>query len=398
MLQNAMSATFPSPTAAISRHAERAPAGYVPEIDAVRALAIGAVMLVHAGFLPFGWAGVWLFFVVSGFAVTTSLIRSEIGSKFQRLRHFYVRRFLRIGPLYLFFIGLNTLFLLNVSRFAPLRAIPFLLTFTYNFRYGFDETEYGPGAWSPFGTMWSLSVEEQFYLLFPLVFLFVSRRRLVGLLCGLILSDLIMRWGLATWAEVLNWSDFRANRLVYAFGPAHFDAFAAGALVALFRTKIERAPVTVNRFVTAAVLGASAYIGTIVTMQAMRFGFNRAFHNVIAGELVGNLKEVFVYPVMWGVSAALLMLILVRQKRIIWLCHIPGLQALGRVSYGVYIFHIPVFMVVRDMVLGAGADSLPLPLYRGVVLVVAAPLSFGLAWLSFQYMEQPILRLRSRFD
>jgi len=165
MVLAAMSATFQSSTAATNRHAERLHAAYVPEIDAVRALAIAAVILVHAGFMPFGWAGVWLFFVVSGFAVTTSLIRSEIGSKFQQLRHFYVRRCLRIVPLYFMFIGINSLYLLHVWRPEPLRALPYLLTFTYDFRYAVGHTEYGPGAWSPFGTMWSLSVEEQFYWL-----------------------------------------------------------------------------------------------------------------------------------------------------------------------------------------------------------------------------------------
>ena len=82
--------------------------GYISEVDAVRGLAVTGVIAIHCGILPFGWMGVWLFYVVSGFAVASSLFESSRRNgtnNSSTIRNFYVRRALRIWPLYFLFIG-----------------------------------------------------------------------------------------------------------------------------------------------------------------------------------------------------------------------------------------------------------------------------------------------------
>jgi len=355
------------------------------------------VILMHAGLMVFGWAGVWIFFVVSGFAVTLSLLRAEPGPRLRRIRHFYMRRILRIMPLYGVFLALNVLFLLASGRTAPLSNLPFLLSFTYDFRYGLIDFGDSPTSWSPFGTMWSLSVEEQFYLLFPWLFLFLSRRTLVGVLVGLVGACLVVRWGLVADLVTAGWQGPHINAVVYSFAPGHFDAFAAGALIALFRDDIAQRPALARNCMIAALSLAGLYMGIFVTLQAMRSTFFHAFHNVVAGVLVGDFKEVFVYPVMWGLAAALLMLILSGERWVLMLCRAPWVQTIGRMSFGLYIVHIPVFMLVRVLVTHTSLDALPHPVDRVLILVIVLPISCGLAAASWHFLEQPVLRIRSRF-
>ncbi len=96
------------------------------------------VIAIHCGLLPFGWMGVWLFFVVSGFAVTTSLFTVRHGARgvWDRIGNFYVRRALRIWPIYFAFLGANIIVLLALGKFGALQDVPWLLTFTENLENG----------------------------------------------------------------------------------------------------------------------------------------------------------------------------------------------------------------------------------------------------------------------
>ena len=158
--------------------------GYVAEVDGLRWLAVSLVMAYHAGLAPFGWSGVWVFFVISGFAVTMSLSASAgrpvtAGTV---LRHFYIRRCLRIWPLYYGFLAVNVVVLMVVGWRGPLALVPWLATFSYNIALALARL--APRFnWAPFGPLWTLAVEEQFYLLYPLLFLALSRRGLAESCC-----------------------------------------------------------------------------------------------------------------------------------------------------------------------------------------------------------------------
>jgi peptidoglycan/LPS O-acetylase OafA/YrhL len=266
-----------------------------------------------------------------------------------------------------------------------------LLTFTFNLKLIF--TEHGSAAnWPPFGAMWSLAVEEQFYLFFPWLFVGLPRRRLVLALLGIIAAAPLIRWGWGQFAASFGWPTPRVALAVYAFGPAHFDAFAAGALIALYRQRIEQAAIEVRRLAVGVILAGGLYSGSYVILQAVRSGrLGSAFHNVVSGVLLGDLREVFVYPVMWSFAAVLLMLILSGERSALALCRLPGLQAVGRVSFGIYMVNLPLFLLAR-----ACLPALPDRLYHPLALCCVVPASFALAWLSWRFYERRFLPARSR--
>jgi hypothetical protein len=113
----------------------KAPWGYVSEVDVLRALAMTAVFAKHCNLMPFGWAGVWLFFVISGFAITSSLLGSaRFGeSKALLLRNFYILRCLRIWPIYFLIITGSMIAAALARNREAFGHWPWLATFTYNY-------------------------------------------------------------------------------------------------------------------------------------------------------------------------------------------------------------------------------------------------------------------------
>src|ERR1700722_3987577 len=105
--------------------------GYVSELDALRGLAMTWVVAQHCKLLPFGWTGVWLFFVISGFAITSSLLASDRTphSRLFLVRNFYARRCLRIWPLYFLFVLANMVAAVVTQHGAVLASAPWLATF-----------------------------------------------------------------------------------------------------------------------------------------------------------------------------------------------------------------------------------------------------------------------------
>src|ERR1700730_3156658 len=116
-----------------------ATSGYVGEVDALRCLAITAVIAQHCQLLPFGWTGVWLFFVISGFAITSSLLASDRTkhTKPILIRNFYVRRCLRIWPVYFLVVAGNLIAATSVGNSEIWASLPWLVTFTIIMAWSF---------------------------------------------------------------------------------------------------------------------------------------------------------------------------------------------------------------------------------------------------------------------
>jgi peptidoglycan/LPS O-acetylase OafA/YrhL len=370
----------------------------VPEVDALRGMAMTLVILIHCKLAPFGWMGVWLFYVVSGFSVTTSLFggRQRPSSIGAAVRGFYARRARRIWPLYFAFVGINIVVLLAVGWIEPLQEIPWLLSFTYNLKMIF--TVYTPQTeWGAFGHLWTLSVEQQFYLVFPLLLLVRGRAARGFVLLGVIALAPLIRAAFGHWVTSLGWDAERAAFAVYAFAPAHFDAFAIGTLIALFRAEI-----TADRRIAYAAMALAALItlvyggvyATIGVIQAGHLSLE-AMRNIFSGILYGQGREIFGYWVPVSIGAAALTGILCGQPHCLRICRVPSLQAIGRISYGGYIFHIPVLMMLGVLV---PVYAVPAASLRGIVehiglFACAYPITIGIAWLSFTFFERPISRL-----
>jgi peptidoglycan/LPS O-acetylase OafA/YrhL len=376
------------------RAAGKAPWGYVSEVDALRALAMTAVFAKHCNLMPFGWAGVWHFFVISGFAITSSLLGSArfAESKALLLRNFYVRRCLRIWPIYvLIVIGSMIAAALTGNREA-LGHWPWLTTFTYNYLPILHRDH-----WGLIGHLWTISVEEQFYFIFPFLFAFLPKRQLVAALwiCVALSPELraALSWGL----QPNLWSETPVRDVVYYFGPAHFDAFSAGALLALLRpfvtTRLDQARVFLTAALGVAVVYACIYLG----IDASAGGINE---QVLVDEFdsyaAGGGREIVIYTVVVGLASALMALILAGEGSLVAFCRLPLLRPIGRVSYGAYIYHIPVLFLYD--VIWPSPESFVTWTGRLSRFGISYPVTLLIAFLSFRYIEAPVLRLRALFS
>lgn len=362
----------------------------VAALDGVRGAAIFIVLVHNAGFvlrgstavLPkiasaitvTGWIGVQLFFVLSGFLITGILMDARGSPRF--FRTFYLRRTLRIFPLY--YIFLAAAFLL-----VPLAAeLPSWSATAHRNQWWY--WLYASNWGSPLGHdvpglshFWSLAVEEQFYVVWPLVVFLLSGRALIGLCVTIIVTAPLARWILHTFAMPVLAS--------YEFTFARWDALAFGAVLAIvLRDGAGRAWLARRAGPLAAT--ALAALGLLVLVE-------RGFHEddvavQIAGQsLVAALFAWVIYassaPVAGGVRAGL---------------SAPWLRFLGKYSYAIYVFHYPIHRIgsyyFSDAVNGADTNWRLLRL-AGYVGAVAAT-SIVAAVLSWRLLEKPFLDLKDK--
>src|SRR5210317_1977747 len=186
---------------------------YRPEIDGLRAIAVGAVILYHTqitilGHQPFkgGFIGVDIFFVISGYLITSIILKELVTTGSFSFKHFYERRIRRILPALLFVMLVSLpfawMYLLPSSFIDFSKSILYSLGFSSNFYFHYSGQQYGAesGLVKPFLHTWSLSVEEQFYILFPLVLL-VTFKYLRKYLIHILVLGFFISLGFADWAS-----------------------------------------------------------------------------------------------------------------------------------------------------------------------------------------------------
>jgi peptidoglycan/LPS O-acetylase OafA/YrhL len=362
----------------------------IPALDGVRGLAIILVLLhqfniVRPGSsLPArlltavvepGWIGVQLFFVLSGFLITGTLLDSKASPRY--FSTFYLRRFLRIFPLYYLILAVTFVLL---PWLTPLLGSPAPAGHPqpWYWLYLQNWLPVGQGI-EPLAHTWSLAVEEQYYLLWPVAVWSLSRRGLVRLSVGLVFGALILR-------VVLRAADV-APGIIYMCTATRADALAMGGLAAIALRRADWLMVLHRRLRPTVALALVA-LGAVVIA-----GHDLARKNVVT-QTVG-------YSVLSVVFAQLIIVIMLqtvnRRGRLLWLLSFGPLRAVGRVSYGMYLFHFPLHLVATRVVLvnhldGDGSTS-------NLVLAAAYPVVgfaalFGLARLSWRLYEKRFL-LRS---
>jgi peptidoglycan/LPS O-acetylase OafA/YrhL len=321
-------------------------------LDVLRAICALAVFFFHCGLADFGWLGVQIFFVISGFLITRSLGSRQEGTASQRMVAFYGRRARRIlPPLYLY------LLILAPFAFLPQRQLIdgwlAAVTFTYNF-YNLTSSFLNTRFLSH---LWSLAVEEQFYLVFPLLMVLL-RRRATTVLLFLCLIMPAVRLGFAALAvqgDNFVRPDFLGNAsqmvsgsyATYVAGFTQFDVFAIGALLQLHFRRLPR-------FNTGAAIPALLLVmmllGLLTTGSA-----NGAFYGPFLGTPGG-------YQYVWGYSlTALLGALLVIHFSALPVTSrlLRALATLGANSYEFYILHYPVLGIFALFVpIGAPATRL----------------------------------------
>jgi len=346
----------------------------MPQLDALRAIAVLAVLYSH--YLPeprwflgiyWGEAGVRLFFVLSGFLITKLLAsarsRVEEGThtRAQALGHFYARRALRLVPAYYAVLAVAA-----AIGIAPVRE-----TLLWHLGYLSNTYFVRHGGWDgPVSHLWSLAVEEQFYLGWSLIIvLAASRRRILWIVAAILSGPLFRLVCLALrWPQIVSW----------VMTPGSLDALGLGALLA-WRTRQGTRFESRGPF-----LGAAAACGLLGWIALQKWGTKGAWAGI--NEVLGTtvLSVFFVWLIgraargFGGFAGRLL------ESR--------PLLYLGKISYGVYLIHnfaVPLLDVLFAKL--RIRSFVPVP-------ALAVPTTIGLAALSWRFLERPCNRLKARFD
>jgi peptidoglycan/LPS O-acetylase OafA/YrhL len=370
--------------------------GHLPALDGIRGVAIllvvwyhsllgvpaasepGPVDLAYQRLRTAGWTGVDLFFVLSGFLITGILIDAKGRARY--FRTFYIRRTLRIFPIYYAFlavaIGLAALLRHAGGSWQTLwENQVWLWSYLSNVLIAQEGMDATPGT----GHLWSLAIEEQFYLVWPfLVYrssLATLRRLTLGLLAGALALRALILFG--TGAPILT---------TYVLTPCRIDALAAGALVAV----LAREPhgyARLRRWAPAA-LAAGTLVALAIAAQTHVYSFRQP-----ATRLLGFSATALV-------SAAVLVWALDPLTRMHSVLRHPALRFFGKYSYAIYLLHFPIALGLGRL---AGVPR-TLPLVLGsrlafevpwfLLVLGASTLAARLTWVT---IEAPCLALKERW-
>lgn len=345
---------------------------YVPALDGLRGIAIIAVMLFHAWaqLLPGGYIGVDIFFVLSGFLITSVLIREYKQVGMINLKNFYIRRLLRLSPalllLLLTFVIYSYIFLERVKITQNLTDSLIALFYLSNWARAFQI--HPPDL---LGHTWSLSIEEQFYILWPITLLRIlsvcrSPMKAFSLVVLMALCAWLFRSYLASSGysieRLYNGLDTRADALL--IGCALGIALSSNIL--LNRQKIWLQ--ILKLAVPISVLGLSLVMLKVDWRNWHLYYWLFFVVDVFAGVLI---LDIFMSP---NSSVKCLL----ETKWLVWV---------GSISYGLYLWHYPIYRTLQAM-----HYSSP------VVLILGSIITFVVAICSYYFVERPVLRLKKNFQ
>lgn len=348
-----------------------------PALDGLRSLAVYLVLLFHAGL---GWAvggfiGVDLFFVLSGFLVASILLTELDETGRVRLWRFYARRVRRLLPAALAVVVLTAAVFVLIA--PSVRRLPLVgdaqssLLYVANWRFLAQDNDYF-GAdidRSPFLHFWSLAIEEQFYVVFPLVLLVLfaaARRWRPALTVGVLVLFA------ASLASQLVWAGTSVSHAYYGTDARAYQLLA-GVLAALWWRS--------RRTTSTSAQGPGA-VATVLARAAAPLGLGILLVTGSGAIEVSASVRGLVATV--GSVAVILGLMLHGHSLLGRALSRPTAVYLGRISYGTYLWHWPVILVLRELL-----DTAPWE-----TAALTAVLATGLASLSFELLENPIRRSR----
>lgn len=370
----------------------RPPTGdHVPALDGIRGLALLLVILFHARLgvprstfddltlrlFGVGWCGVDLFFVLSGFLITGILLDARGSAGY--LRNFYARRILRIFPLYFAFLAVA--FLLLPDRFEVSQYswdyLAYYLLYLTNILHAVE-----PRALSfPLAVTWSLSVEEQFYIVWPFVVLFAGPRRLMQICLVLIPLALAIRIGMQ-----LNGV---SRGIIYSMTFCKLDALAVGGLIAAI-VRLHRTQVLQRTFTW---VGRVSLTGIVILFVVTK-GYLSQYDPYV--QSIGfTCLSLFFGSVLFHAYQCKPDSITYR----FW-CSMP-LRVMGKYSYAMYLCHVPVQLWVADHLWSrTQMDWIPGPtVLPGQIIFWALVFAISLliAVVSWHILEKHFLKLKKYF-
>lgn len=364
--------------------------GRMPALDGLRGIAIVLVLWHNATAGQYtgsfmaklinlaantGWVGVQLFFVLSGFLITGILL-DEKGAPLQ-LRDFYVRRVLRIFPVYYFALAVIFL-LLPMMQVTPSWLTSPDVSQAWYWLYLNNWTSPFVGGVPALGHFWSLAVEEQFYLLWPVCVIFLRRRTLLTLCLGLLVSAPLFRLLMAA----VN-PEF-AEGAAYRFTVARWDALAVGALAALVardRSWLR----TAWGFLPFAIYGSLAFVFLFTSLNRnfAAVGEGAWFNQTAAALLFAGLLFHSIQPSVDGGRD---------WRRFL---SNSGLRSIGKYSYAIYVVHLPLLCALRPLWHDHVALVKQFPIINATAFsLVVFVVSYVVAFFSWRLLERPCLQLR----
>lgn len=373
---------------------------YLPNINGVRAIAVALVILGHTAlalrltqnpnilgvfpFFPAGAIGVQIFFVLSGFLITSLLLLEKERFGDIKLSNFYIRRALRIWPLYFLIIVLIYLLFaftdwMLMPGIAPkfermqYKMLPYFVAMLPNVGKALF-----PSAELYLMVLWSIGIEEQFYLIWPLLVKMSGRILVVlvtavflFLLAGTIYQD-ILPLILPTSHPLFS---FKVSKLMQYTLLGGFDSLAIGSLCAYLLHKK-------TNWLQGLISRRAAIRLCLVLIIPISIFYTDLPHLL----KVGVLSSCFAL-IIGHLSYISKPLFQLNNKVFKWT---------GIYSYGLYIYHFPVMLIVANM-LSRMAPTVPLWLYTALFIVISYSFSVMLAALSYHHFEKPFLRLKEKF-
>lgn len=326
---------------------------HIPALDGLRAVAILTVVTSHVvtSLVPGGF-GVTLFFFISGFIITQLLLQEQSVA----LRRFYLRRFFRLGPALFVFLGLSGLAMAELGHVIPMRDYAASLLYFANYH----QYAMFPPITSPLAVTWSLAVEEHFYMLFPLVLLFL-RRSLIPVLVTAIVGVLMWRFVLVLGLHV-------PQARTYTSTDTRLDSIAWGCLLA-----------AMMRAGSPALKWAASRPAKVAAVVALAAGFvirNDTFRETLRYTLQAFAFFVAFYALFQPGARRGVAHTVLESAPMLWV---------GRVSYSLYLYHF----LAQSVATGLFAPGLTRMAFALVVGFIGA-------YLSYRFIETPARRFGAR--
>ncbi|MCW3085534.1 MAG: hypothetical protein JWP12_2900 [Bacteroidetes bacterium] len=374
---------------------------FFPHLDGLRFIAFFAVFINHAfgcldyinyngtynfirsRYLLSGDLGVSLFFVLSGFLITYLLLKEkELNGKIN-IPHFYLRRILRIWPVYFFVVGLCLfmfpLFANSIPANFPIGVSTkqlnpwFYATFTGNFDYLYN------GITNVLiGILWSVSVEEQFYLFWPLLVAFIPRKYLLPVFISVILGSIAFRF----------WGSQGGSALILKYHSlSSMSDLATGAVLAFLCTS-ERFTAKIKN--TPRWLIILMYVLFIIIVPYRGLTWKLGVHYVLAASILPVIiSSFFAFFIMEQNYA---------ERSFYKLGNFKFISSLGKYTYGMYCYHMMIFFLVLYTFYTFGADvSHPHKFQFILEIVISFVCTILFSKFSYRYIESNFLKLKNRF-
>ena len=345
---------------------------YRPEIDGLRAIAVISVILYHAKITLFkgGFIGVDIFFVISGYLITSIILKELVMTGTFSFRYFYERRVRRILPVLLFVMLMSLPFAwmyLVPSSFVDFsKSILYSLGFSSNFYFHYSGQQYGveSGLLKPFLHTWSLSVEEQYYILFPIIsfiiFKYLRKYFIIFLIVSFIISLTIADWGSRNYPSA-----------TFYLLHSRMWELIAGSILAYF--EITR--------------GRQRSRHQILNSTYLSLGFLLVIFSVIFG------KEHFPHPSFYTLLPIMGVCLIIwfsnKDEILTKILSSKLLVGLGLISYSLYLWHYPIFSLLRV------ADNFPKDdIFKSIIISIILIL---LSSFSYFFIEKPTRNKKYKF-